>query len=115
MATPVTSTAVKNTLNTISLSAAFTIVGAALPFVFSTFGTYGLIAAGVVLLCLLIQAYLPVGTAKAIEDGALTAIPLVEQLVPSLRATLEDIANGIKAAQAAPATTTTLVAETKTT
>lgn len=115
--TTINSASVKNFLNTFSLSGAFTLVGASIPVLYATFGAYGLAGAGALLLFIFIQACLPVGTVKAIESGALTALPFIEQMLPQFKAMLEEVAAGIRAAQTLPepGTTTTVVASTKTT
>ena len=96
----------KSTLNIASLIGIATSFGAVLPQIYAVFGTNGLIGAAAFAFCFLIQAFLPVGTATAVESVAVSAIPVVEGLDPALKPVLEKLLAGIKAEQAIPAAAT---------
>lgn len=81
------------------------------------FMAYGIVGAAAMGLGGIIQSLIPPATAKAIEDAAITAAPIVEALIPSLKTMVDQAVKGLKDAQAlTPAATTTAVvaAEVKT-
>jgi hypothetical protein len=90
----------KSTLDKGSIIGIATGFGAVLPQIYATFGTYGLMAAAAFAVCFLIQALLPVGTAKTIEDAAISLAPIAGEIDPALKPIIAQVIAGIKAEQA---------------
>jgi len=85
-----------NTINIASIIAMIGGYGALLPKVTAEYGTFGMIAAGALAVGMLIQAFLPTGTAAGVVAVvADDIIPAAEAFKPSLKPTLDQVSQGL--------------------
>ena len=111
MATTPTSTTVKSNLNTLSSFLGAGGLGAILAIVSklpAEYMTYGIVGAAALGIGLMVQVLLPLETAKKIEGiTADDLLPLLAQLLPTLKPTLDQASGGLHDALAAQTITTT--------
>jgi len=90
-----------STLNIGSILAMAAGLGALLPKIVTEYSTVGIMAAGALGVGLLIQSFIPAGTAVAIENTvADQIIPVIGNFDPALKPALDQIAAGLHAAAA---------------